>query len=91
MRGVARMLFSFVRLLVKIAVASLVVGTIQTHFGITADELLRASGLSADRLEDYARKGLAWALPTVLLGAIVIVPVWLIAALLRPPGPRRSE
>ena len=42
------MLFSLVRTLVKVAVASLVVGTVLTHFGVTADELLRASGLSTE-------------------------------------------
>ena len=86
-----RMLFSLVRTLVKVAVASLVVGTVLTHFGITADELLRASGLSTERLADYARQSLAWALPNLLLGSIVIVPVWFVAYLLRPPGQSRSE
>ena len=51
----SRMLFALVRTLVKVAVASLVVGTILTHFGITADELLRASGLSFERVTEYAR------------------------------------
>src|SRR5690606_22807765 len=36
-----RMLFSTLRTLVKIAVASLIVGTILSHFGITAEALLR--------------------------------------------------
>jgi hypothetical protein len=85
------MLLSLVRTLVKVAVASLVVGTVLTHFGITADELLRASGLSPERLADYARQSLAWALPNLLLGSIVIVPVWFVAYLLRPPGQIRSE
>jgi len=83
--------FAILRTLVKIALASLVVGTILAHFGITADELMRDFGLSADRIEDYARKGFAWAWPNLLLGALVILPIWFLVYLLRPPGQRPSE
>jgi hypothetical protein len=72
-------------------VASLVVGTILTHFGVTAERLMTEFGLSADRLEDYARRGVAWALPNLMLGAIVIVPVWFVLFLFRPPGPSRND
>jgi hypothetical protein len=33
-----------------------------------------------------AREGVIWALPNMLLGSLVIVPVWFVAYLLRPPG-----
>ena len=79
------------RTLVKVAVASLVVGTILAHFGITAEQLMREFGLSAERLEDYARRGVAWALPNVLLGSLVIVPIWFLAYLFRPPGQSSSD
>jgi acetyl-CoA acetyltransferase len=85
------MLHPIFRTLVKVAVASLVVGTILTHFGITAEQLMKEFGLSAERIEDYARKGVAWALPNVLLGALVIVPIWFLLYLFRPPGQSRSE
>lgn len=79
------MLHPLIRTLVKVAVASLIVGTILAHFGITADQLIRESGLTTERLEDWARQGIAWALPNVLLGALVIVPVWFVVYLFRPP------
>jgi hypothetical protein len=85
------MLLPILRTLVKVAVASLVVGTILAHFGITADQLMHETGLSVENIEDYARRGVAWALPNVLLGAVVIVPVWFLIYLFRPPGQRRSE
>ena len=85
------MLYATLRTLAKVVVASLVVGTILAHFGITADQLMREFGLSADRVEDYARKGFAWAWPNVLLGALVIVPIWFIVFLFRPPGRSSSE
>jgi Domain of unknown function (DUF6460) len=85
------MLNPILRTLVKIAVASLVVGTILAHFGIRADELMRDFGLSTDRIEEYAKQGFAWAWPNVLLGSIVIVPVWFLVFLFRPPGRSSSE
>jgi hypothetical protein len=72
--------------LIKIAVASLIVGTILAHFGITPDHVVREFGLSYERLEDWARRGLSWAMPNLMLGAIVIVPVWFLFYLFRPPG-----
>jgi hypothetical protein len=85
------MLSPILRTLVKVAIASLVVGTILAHFGITAEQLMREFGLSAERLEDYARRGISWALPNVLLGSLVIVPIWFLIYLFRPPGQSRSD
>jgi acetyl-CoA acetyltransferase len=85
------MLTPILRTLVKVLVASLVVGTILAHFGITAEQLMRATGFSAERLEEIARRGFSWAWPNVLLGSLVIVPIWFLAYLFRPPGQSRSE
>ena len=84
------MLGRFTRTVVKVLVASLIVGTILAHFGLTPDELMRTAGLSTERLEELARAGLAWALPNLLLGALVIVPVWFVLYLFRPPGESRD-
>jgi putative exporter of polyketide antibiotics len=87
----AWMLESLLRTLVKVAVASLIVGTILAHFGITVDLLIKETGLSTQHVEDLVRRGLAWAMPNILLGSLIIIPVWFIAFLLRPPGPKKSE
>jgi len=84
------MLGRFTRIVVKVLVASLIVGTILAHFGLTPDELMRAAGLSTARLEELARVALAWALPNLLLGALVIVQVWFLLYLFRPPGESRD-
>jgi hypothetical protein len=77
-----------VRTLVKIAVASLIVGTILAHFGITADKLLISTGLTPERVTEYGRQALSWALPNVILGSIVILPIWFLVYLFRPPTAR---
>jgi hypothetical protein len=84
------MVSRLIRTLVKVLIASLIVGTILAHFGLNTDELIKTAGLSPDRIEDLARQGVAWALPNLLLGALVIVPVWFVLFLFRPPGESRD-
>jgi hypothetical protein len=75
--------------LTKVAVASLVAGSILAHFGITSAHVLGLTGLTVSQLQQLMQRMIAWALPNVMLGAIVIVPLWFLAFLFRPP--RRSE
>jgi len=82
------MFHGFLRTLVKVVFASLVVGTIMAHFGITPEVLMKQAGLSQERVFELARKGLDWALPNLLLGSLIIVPVWFVIYLLRPPTTR---
>jgi Family of unknown function (DUF6460) len=84
------MLNRLTRTLVKVVVASLIVGTILAHFGVTTDELMKSAGLSSDRVAELARAGFAWALPNLALGALVIVPIWFLLYLFRPPGESRD-
>jgi hypothetical protein len=84
----ARMLQSLLRTVLKIVVASLIVGTVLAHFGITTDTVMQVVGLSQQRLAELAERGLHWALPNLLLGMLVIVPMWLVAYIFRPPGTR---
>ena len=77
--------------LFRTLVASLIVGTVLTHFGITAEQIIRELGLSTERIEDYARQGIAWAWPNLLLGSMIIIPVWFVVFLFRPPGKRSSD
>ena len=78
------------RTVVKVLIASMIVGTILTHFGIGPDQLVKLTGLSPERIEDLARAGLPWALPNLLLGSLVIVPVWFLFYIFRPPGESRD-
>ena len=82
------MFHGFLQTLIKLMVASLIVGTIMAHFGITPDQVIKEAGLSQERAMELARQGMAWALPNLVLGALVIVPVWFVIYLFRPPRPR---
>ena len=62
---------------IKLALASLLVGWLLSVLGITPQDLAaRFSGL-ATGLWDKARDFLGWAGAYMLLGALVVVPVWL--------------
>ncbi len=72
--------------LVKILIASLLVGVALSSLNITPEQLLQDFGMTPDQILDYLRRGVRWALPHVILGALIIVPIWLVMYLLRPPS-----
>ena len=79
----------FIYTLVKVAIASLVAGAILTHLGVNSEQILKLTGLTPERITELAQRAFAWALPNVTLGALVIVPLWFLLILFRPP--RRSN
>ena len=82
------MFYGLLRTLLKVAVASLIVGAVLSHFGITADQLMLRIGLSQERVLELLQRGVTWALPNLLLGSMVIIPIWFLIYLFRPPGAR---
>ncbi len=88
---VRHMMQGLLRTLVKLAIASLIVGTVLAHFGITADKIVEEVGLSQQHVIELAQRAAAWVLPNLLLGALVIAPVWFVIYLFRPPGRSSSS
>ena len=78
----------FLWTLIKITAASLILGSIMGHFGATPERLLLQVGLTPERLAELLSLAAAWALPNLTLGAMVIVPVWFLIYLFRPPRAR---
>ena len=71
--------------LVKIIVASLITGVVLAKLNLSAEQILLEVGLTPERVMDMLQKGAAWAVPNIVLGSMVIVPVWLVVYLFRPP------
>ncbi len=71
--------------LFKLALASLLAGSLLSLFGITPRAVLDSMGMTAEDLQNGIVAGFAWAAPRMLMGAVVILPVWLVAYLLMPP------
>jgi len=69
----------------KIAIASLIVGVVLAKLDITAEQILLELGLTPERVLEYAERGIRWAVPNIVLGSFVVVPVWVVIYLFRPP------
>ncbi len=71
--------------LVKIVTASLIVGVMLSFLEITPQQVVAEFGVSPETIMSFVVRGIYWAVPHLVLGSIVIVPVWLIIYLFRPP------
>ena len=71
--------------LVKIGLASLITGAALSALNLSAAELLAEIGLTPERVFGLLQEGAAWAIPNIVLGSMVIVPIWFVTYLLRPP------
>ena len=69
----------------KIALASLLCGALLSAFDLSAAEMLARVGMTPEHIAELVRKAFAWALPNMVLGSMIIVPLWAIAYMLRPP------
>lgn len=69
----------------KLALASLLAGSLLSLFGITPRAVLDGMGVTAEDLHAGLVSAFAWAAPRMLMGAVVILPIWLVAFLLMPP------
>lgn len=85
MVGTQSMLFNFLSIFFKFAFIAVAIGAILGAFDITATDVLKDMGLAPDRLSTLMRRAFQWAVPHFVLGAMVIVPVWLVIFLLKPP------
>ncbi|MBO6815691.1 MAG: hypothetical protein JJ891_12575 [Rhizobiaceae bacterium] len=78
-------MFRFLSTIVKIGIASLVTGVVLTKLDLSAEQVLLELGMTPDNVMTALESGVQWALPNIILGSMVIVPVWLVVYLFRPP------
>lgn len=78
-------MFKILSTTVKIAVASLATGIVLQKLNLSAEEILIELGLTPDSVLGAINYGVTWAVPNVILGSMVILPVWLVVYLFRPP------
>lgn len=75
----------FFKGLFKLLLASLLAGALMNMFGVSAERILAAVGLTPLEAWEHLARFIAWAIPNVMLGAVVILPLWLFAYLFTPP------
>ncbi len=71
--------------LIKMALASLIAGTLLSFFGLTPRTVLDGLGVTAQDIQDGLVSAFAWTAPRMLMGAIVIIPLWFVTYILLPP------
>ena len=76
--------------IIKIFVLSLAVGLVMSAFDIRPETLLADFGETVLRIFDVLVKSVEWAVPYVLVGAIVVVPLWVVQAGVRLLRRRRK-
>ena len=76
--------------LAKALLASLITGTVLGYLGITTRDIFPGMSIYIDQLTDAIELTVnwlvIWLVPNILVGMVVIVPVWLILILF---GPKR--
>ena len=74
----------------KALFASLITGSVLTLVGITTSDIFPGMSIYIDQLTDAIELTInwivIWAVPNTLVGAVVIMPVWLVLALFGPKG-----
>ncbi len=68
---------------VQLVIWSVVVGVVLSALGITPFNLFERLGLIARRISDLGFDAVHWGVQYLVLGAVIVVPVWLIMRVLR--------
>jgi hypothetical protein len=71
--------------LLKLLAASLAVGILLSAFNVSAVVLLAELGVTPDDLWLFLEEAIDWAVPQLILGMLVVLPLWLIIYIFRPP------
>lgn len=69
------------RTLFRLLLASFLVGVALTLFDIRPEALLRDLNAAAYQLFTAAVDAVTWAIPYILIGAVVVAPIWLIVTI----------
>ncbi|MEO1694218.1 MAG: DUF6460 domain-containing protein [Pseudomonadota bacterium] len=67
--------------ILRLAVLSIIVGVVLSALGITPDNFIARITLLAQRIYDLGFGAFEWLGSYLLLGALVVVPIWLLTRL----------
>ena len=77
-----------VGVIVRLIIMSVVVGIVLSALGITPDNLFYRLRLLVERIYAMGWDAVQWALGYFLIGAIIVVPIWIVSRLLGGAKPR---
>ena len=80
------MIYNALSTLIKFILVAVLIGAVLNQFDISADQVLADVGFTPQHIMSMVHEGFDWALPHFLLGALVLIPIWLVLFLLKPPS-----
>lgn len=80
-----------VGVLIRLALLSIVVGIVMSALGISPRNLFYHLELLARRIYEMGFGAFEWLFHYLLIGAVVVVPIWLVARVLRTGASRRDR
>ena len=83
--NLAWLVYRIASLVFKIGAASLIVGLVLSGLNVTPEKVLSDMGITPEQVIEIFRRGITWAAPHILLGSMIIIPVWIIIYMFRPP------
>jgi hypothetical protein len=78
------------RTIFKLLLASLVVGLAMRWLGVTPRSLIANFGETIEHLFGATAHFANWAIDYVLVGAVIVVPIWLVGFLLKMAGRKKG-
>ena len=69
--------------IVRILLLCLVVGLVISVFGISPEGILSLLGTTAERIFLTVAGVVQWAVPYMLIGAVVVIPIWVVVYIFR--------
>lgn len=75
--------------IVRLVILSVVVGIALSALGLTPAELFRRLDFLLARLYEFGFRWVEWLVGYFLIGAVIVVPIWLIARLIGGGGTKK--
>jgi hypothetical protein len=72
-----------IKTIVKLAILSVIVGFVMAMFDIRPRQLFASLGNAAGDVFRWSVEAIGWAWSYMLVGAAVVVPIWLVVVLVR--------
>jgi len=68
--------------LAKLAVLSFIVGWILVQFDISPEDIFDNFGETLRRIYEMATSAVEWSAGYIVIGAVIVIPIWLLSVLL---------
>lgn len=78
-----------ISVVVRLVILSIVVGIALSALGLTPGELVRRLDFLVARLYELGFRWVEWLVGYFLIGAVIVIPIWLIARLFRGGGEKK--